>query len=80
MKKDVPVRHEDKETLRINKRFAMWRMLAGSIQNAGWLRLVRCRASQPRVPFHSTQPVPMQSEGLLLFNPVGVIGFSRRGL
>ncbi len=25
MKKDVPVRHEDKEALRINKRFAMRR-------------------------------------------------------
>jgi len=32
MKKDVPVRHKDKEALRINKRFAVRRMLAESIQ------------------------------------------------
>jgi len=32
MEKEVPVRHEDKEASRINKRFAMRRMPAGSIQ------------------------------------------------
>jgi len=31
LEKDVPVRHEDKEALRINKRSEMRRMRAGSI-------------------------------------------------
>ena len=41
--------------------------------NTLWLRLARLRNIQPRVPFLSTQPVPIKSEGLLLFNPDGVI-------